>query len=228
MRLIAPCSDAKSLHVARAHHRTARLRGARRRELNAFTYLDPRFEAGVEQAVTEEAATDVPADTGGPSHAGYPMPVKNGIEVTGMPCTLATPAVRKCVANHDAPVLSRLRGPRAETVGKANMPEMAYGITSNSPISARFAMCTIQAASPAAAAVPAPRARGTRRSRRRHRRLLAPSGGAERHRRIQSCGSAALSWRARLSPARDVTGSMKRTVPDVARPRQGSRRNAPG
>lgn len=103
------------------------------REFNAFICLDPRFEAGIEQSVIAEAPPHVRDSSGGPPLAGYRIAVKDSIDVAGMPCTLATPALRRYVAERVAAAVSRLRGAEAEILGKANMHESAYGITSNNP-----------------------------------------------------------------------------------------------
>ena len=106
------------------------------RELNAFTHLDRAFEARVTQSATGQWTVTAAATAAGAAHlplAGCPIVVKDNIEVAGMPCTLATPALRNYVARRDAPAVARLRDAGAEIIGKANLHELAYGITSNNP-----------------------------------------------------------------------------------------------
>jgi Asp-tRNA(Asn)/Glu-tRNA(Gln) amidotransferase A subunit family amidase len=97
------------------------------RELNAFTYLDPGFDplaAGLMSASGAVAQGSRPP-------AGYSLAIKDNIEVAGMPCTCGTPALRTYVPKIDAPAIARLRSAGAGIVGKTNMHELAYGITSN-------------------------------------------------------------------------------------------------
>ena len=191
------------------------------RALNAFTHLDPRFEANIEQSALGEAATHAPVSTGGPPLAGYRIVVKDNIEVAGMPCTLATPALRKYVAKRDAAAVSRLRAAGAEIVGKANMHELAYGITSNNPTfgpvrNVHDRTCFAGGSSGGtAAAIAAGLVRAG---------LGTDTGGSSR---IPAALCGIVGFRptlgrypmggvALLSPTRDVIGPMGRSVRDVA------------
>ena len=190
------------------------------RELNAFTYLDPRFEASIEQPVAT-AAADASSGTDGPPAAGFRIVVKDNIEVAGMPCTLATPALRKYVATSDAPAVSRLRHAGAEIVGKTNMHELAYGITSNNPTfgpvrNVHDLSCFAGGSSGGTAAAIAAGLV--------HSGLGTDTGGSSR---IPAALCGIVGFRpttgrypmggvALLSPTRDVIGPMGRTVRDVA------------
>src|SRR2546423_1431229 len=106
------------------------------RALNAFTYLDPGFEPG---AGGNACAGGAPGSSRSDDRslatprllAGYRLIVKDNIEVAGMPCSSGTPSLRGYVPKLDAPAVKLLRIAGAEIVGKANMHELAFGITSS-------------------------------------------------------------------------------------------------
>ena len=90
--------------------------------LNAFIHLDP--EQVLEEA--ERAARG----TGGRLR-GLPVPVKDNFDTDGMPTTGGTPGLRDHRPARNAPVVQRLIDEGAVVMGKLNMHELAYGITSN-------------------------------------------------------------------------------------------------
>lgn len=63
--------------------------------------------------------------------AGMTLVVKDNIDVAGLPTTGGTEALRNHVATSDASVITRLRAEGAIILAKANMHELAFGITSN-------------------------------------------------------------------------------------------------
>lgn len=185
------------------------------RDLNALTYLDPRFEPGtrVSPPVGAAAVASQPL-------AGYRLVVKDNIEVAGMPCTSGTPSLRAYVPRQDAPAVALLRLAGAEIVGKANMHELAYGITSNNaafgpvrnPYDPRYFAGGSSGGTAAAIAAGVV-----------HAGLGTDTGGSAR---IPAALSGIVGFRptlgrypmggvAQISPTRDVIGPMGRNVGDI-------------
>jgi indoleacetamide hydrolase len=100
---------------------------SRQRQLNAFIFLD-------EARVMDDAATaDKQRASGaklGPLH-GLPVPIKDNIDTADAPTSAGTPALRTHRPKLNAPVAQSLFSGGAFLLGKTNMHELAYGITSN-------------------------------------------------------------------------------------------------
>ena len=88
--------------------------------LNAFIHLDP---GRVLDAASRAVA--------GGRLAGLPVPVKDNFDTSDMPTTGGTPGLRDHRPARNAPVLQRLIDEGAYVMGKLNMHELAFGITSN-------------------------------------------------------------------------------------------------
>ena len=62
---------------------------------------------------------------------GIPFAVKDNIDVLGLPTTGGTELLRSSFPSETATVVSRITGAGAVVVGKTNLHELAFGITSN-------------------------------------------------------------------------------------------------
>lgn len=138
-----------------------------------------------------------------------------------MPCTCGTPALRTYVPKVDAPAIARLRSAGAEIVGKTNMHELAYGITSNNAAfgSVRNAIDPRCFAGGSSGGTAVAIAAGVVRA-----GLGTDTGGSSRIPAAlngivgfrPSIGRYPMGGVARISPTRDVIGPMARNVEDVA------------
>ena len=99
----------------------------RRRDLNAFITFDrDRTLAAARKA----DGLAVRKSFAGPLH-GVPIVVKDNIHVAGLPNSAGTPGLRDFVPARNAPVAEKLIRAGAIVLGKTNMHELAFGITSN-------------------------------------------------------------------------------------------------
>lgn len=102
-------------------------RAASHHSLNAFITLD---ETGAlnQARLIDQRIQD--GDTTG-SLLGVPLAIKDNIEVAGLPNTAGTPALEGYVPQQHAPIIQALLDAGAIIIGKVNMHELAFGITSN-------------------------------------------------------------------------------------------------
>jgi mandelamide amidase len=99
----------------------------RRRDLNVFITFDrERALAGARRADGLAARKSF----AGPLH-GVPIVVKDNIHVAGLPSSAGTPGLRNFVPARNAPVTEKLIRAGAIVLGKTNLHELAFGITSN-------------------------------------------------------------------------------------------------
>ena len=93
-------------------------------QLNALVARNPR-------ALDEAAALDAERrerGSRGPLH-GVPILIKDNYEVSGMPMAGGSLALEGFMPEHDAFVIAKLRAAGAVILGKTNLHELAYGIT---------------------------------------------------------------------------------------------------
>lgn len=67
--------------------------------------------------------------------SGVPLAVKDNIDARGFPTTAGTPALRDARPQGEASVVTRFRHAGAVTIGKTNLHELAFGLTSNNAAS---------------------------------------------------------------------------------------------
>jgi aspartyl-tRNA(Asn)/glutamyl-tRNA(Gln) amidotransferase subunit A len=68
----------------------------------------------------------------GPLH-GVPIGIKDLFDVSGVPTTFGSKILEHSVADHDAALVARLKQAGAVILGKHNLHEFAFGITSENP-----------------------------------------------------------------------------------------------
>lgn len=95
-------------------------------ELNAIITLDE--DGALDDALALDAAVAGGVDVG--PLAGIPVVVKDNINAAGILTTAGTPALN-FVPQESAPAAAMLEAAGAIIIGKANMHELAFGITSN-------------------------------------------------------------------------------------------------
>jgi Asp-tRNA(Asn)/Glu-tRNA(Gln) amidotransferase A subunit family amidase len=100
---------------------------ARGAALNAFIHHDP------EQVRADARAADAALKRGGavgPLH-GVPLALKDNLDTAAMPTTGGTPGLRGHRPAQNGAVVQKLLDAGAIVFGKANLHELAYGITNN-------------------------------------------------------------------------------------------------
>ena len=65
---------------------------------------------------------------------GIPIALKDNVDALGFPCAVGTGALQGRVPKADAELVRRLRAAGALIAGKANMHELAFGITNNNAV----------------------------------------------------------------------------------------------
>ena len=94
--------------------------------LNAFISLDSRGALDRARRLDEMRLA---GKVLGPLH-GIPVVAKDNIHVSGLPNTAGTPLLKSFVPVDDAAAVARLKAAGAIVLGKTNMHELAFGITS--------------------------------------------------------------------------------------------------
>ena len=98
-----------------------------KKELNAFIGFDRERALKAARGADAQAARK---EFKGPLH-GVPLVVKDNIHVRGYANTAGTPALKDFRPKANAPVVERLVKAGAIMLGKTNMHELAFGITTN-------------------------------------------------------------------------------------------------
>lgn len=107
--------------------------------LKRIEELDPRLNTYIRvlpdaaRADARRAETEILAGNWrGPLH-GVPLGIKDLLDVAGVPCTMGSKILSERVPSSDATAVAKLREARAIIIGKQNLHEFAFGITSENP-----------------------------------------------------------------------------------------------
>ena len=117
------------------------------REFSAVEYVQAMLERNKEAAhlnavicLDEQSVLDSAArrdrqrqDNGNPALLGAPLLLKDNINSADLPTSGCTPALKGHIPPANAPVVQDLLNAGAVIFGKANMHELAFGITNNNP-----------------------------------------------------------------------------------------------
>jgi len=106
--------------------KAALARAEQTRHLNAFITLNTQGALAAAKAVDDAVAAGRPL----PPLAGLPIVVKDNINTADMPTTGGTEALRNARPKANAPSLQKLIDAGAIVIGKTNLHELAFGITS--------------------------------------------------------------------------------------------------
>jgi mandelamide amidase len=98
-------------------------------ELNAFITVDEAKVLEAARRADRERRRSRPHELG--ALHGVPLVVKDNIHVAGLPNSAGTPALKGFVPEDNAPVVQALLDAGALVLGKTNLHELAFGITSN-------------------------------------------------------------------------------------------------
>ena len=102
-------------------------RAAQLAALNAFIHHDPAQVRAAARAADQQRAGGAKL---GPLH-GVPLALKDNLDTAGVITTAGTPGLRGNRPARNAPGVQRLLDAGALVLGKANLHELAYGITNN-------------------------------------------------------------------------------------------------
>lgn len=101
-------------------------RADQQKDINAFITLDRQGALADAHRIDKEIKS-----SGNPGRlAGVPLVIKDNINVEGLKTTAGTPGI-DFIAENSAPIVARLKAEGAVIIGKTNMHELAFGVTSN-------------------------------------------------------------------------------------------------
>ena len=95
--------------------------------LGAFIALDPDRVRAAARAADRQRQSGAAL---GPLH-GVPLVLKDNLDAAGFATTAGTPGLSENRPTRDAPIVAKLVAAGAVVLGKCNMHELAFGITSN-------------------------------------------------------------------------------------------------
>jgi aspartyl-tRNA(Asn)/glutamyl-tRNA(Gln) amidotransferase subunit A len=110
---------------------TEALRSARRTQPSLCAFITITEELALEQARRADADFSRGVDRG--PLQGIPIVLKDVFATAGIRTTCGSKLLEQHVPEHDATVVHKLASAGAVLVGKTNMHELAYGITSSNP-----------------------------------------------------------------------------------------------
>lgn len=113
--------------TATAYAEALLARAAQLTALNAFIHHDPAQVRAAARAADQLRARGAKP---GPLH-GVPLALKDNLDTAGVATTAGTPGLRGNKPSRNAAVVQRLLDAGALVFGKANLHELAYGITNN-------------------------------------------------------------------------------------------------
>ena len=102
-------------------------RAAKGAQLNAFIHHDVQAVRAAARAADQRRKSGAPL---GPLH-GVPLALKDNLDTANVATTGGTPGLAHNIPAHNAPVVKKLLGAGAIVFGKANLHELAFGITCN-------------------------------------------------------------------------------------------------
>src|SRR5258708_19055534 len=130
---VAPLIRKKKISPVELTEMMLRRIGRLNPRLNA--YITVTAELAMKQARKAEAEISAPRSRAryrGPLH-GIPISLKDNIHTAGVRTTAGSKILREFIPKEDAVVVAQLKGAGAVLLGKTNMHEFAYGVTSNNP-----------------------------------------------------------------------------------------------
>ncbi len=112
-------------------HQELRERAQTSASLNAYTHLAAVLEPNQPKALIDTAQAAIKKEATQGVLQGLPLIVKDNLDVAGMPTTAGSTALAGHAPQRNGTAVQRLVDAGAVVLGKANMHELSFGITSN-------------------------------------------------------------------------------------------------